>query len=74
MVVDSNVTQNGTVFILLLIPFAITCVGALGKFLFDDGLLFVNHFFGLRSGKKNSKENENGRSYQLANVKEDKIN
>jgi hypothetical protein len=59
MVVDANVTQNGTVFILLFIPFVLTCICALGKFLFDDGLLFVNYYFDLRYEERERRKNTN---------------
>lgn len=52
MVVDSNITQNVTVTILLFIPIAITGIAALGKFLFDDGILFVNYYFHMKSGEE----------------------
>lgn len=53
MVVDTNITQNGTVFVLLFVPLFITCIAALGKFLFDYGILFVESFFNVHVEKDN---------------------
>lgn len=54
---DSTYHHHGSVFVLLYMPVFITLIVGVGKFLFDNGILFMEHYFYMKNGNNNDDAN-----------------